>query len=155
MVDLTSPFHVGVVVSNLEEAMELYSAGAGLTWHSVQSMPVSLLVEGKVTEMSVRFTYSVEGPVQVELVQGPIGSFWEAGIYGGMYHTGHWTEDLLGDLDELTAAGWTVRFTGADPDGDPMGFAYVMGADGQQIELVDVAMRPLFDNWYAGGNFVM
>ena len=153
MIDLTSPFHIGVVVANLEEAMGLYSAGTGLIWHSVQSMDVELLVEGRVTPMSVRFNYSVEGPVQLELCEGPIGSFWDAGAYGGIQHIGYWTEDLLGDLDTLADAGWTIRCTGADPDGGPTGFSYLMGPDKQLIELVDVAMRPQFDRWYAGGNF--
>ena len=63
----------------------------------------------------MRFTYSVEGPVQVELVEGPIGSFWDPGVDAGTYHMGYWTEDLRGDLDMLTGAGWTIRFTGVAP----------------------------------------
>ena len=119
MVDLTEPFHMGVVVSNLEEAMEFYSAGTGLTWHSPQSLDVEHLVEGHVVATNVRFTYSVEGPVQVELVEGPIGSFWDPNVDAGTYHMGYWTEDLRGDLDVLTDAGWTVRFTRCRPDGCP------------------------------------
>ena len=155
MVDLTAPFHVGVTVSNITEAMEMYSAGGGLTWHSLQSMDVELLVDGKVVQTGVRFTYSVEGPVQVELCEGPTGSFWDPGAYGGKYHIGYWTEDLLDDLEILAAAGWKTRYTGVDPDGGPAGFAYLMGPDGQQIELVDVMLKAAFVNWYAGGDFAL
>ena len=155
MVDLTSPFHMGVVVSNITEAMEFYSAGTGLTWHSLQSLHVEHLVEGKVVPTNVRFTYSVEGPVQVELIEGPIGSFWDPGIDAGTYHMGYWTEDLRGDLDMLTGAGWTIRFTGVGPDGGPAGFGYLIAPDRQQIELVDVVVKAAFDNWYAGGDFVL
>ena len=155
MVDLTAPFHMGVAVSNITEAMEFYSAGTGLTWHSPQSLDVDHLVEGKVVRTSVRFTYSVEGPVQVELVEGPIGSFWDPGIDAGTYHMGYWTEDLQGDLDMLTRAGWTIRFTGVGPDGGPAGFGYLIAPDRQQIELVDVVVKAAFDNWYAGGDFVL
>ena len=155
MVDLTSPFHVGVTVADIEEAMEFYAAGTGLTWHSLQSMDIELLVEGKVFQTSVRFTYSVQGPVQLELCEGPTGSFWDPGTYSGKYHVGYWTGDLPGDLEMLVAAGWTIRYTGLGPDGGPAGFAYLMAPDRQQIELVDVMLQAAFDNWYAGGDFAL
>ncbi|MCY3560833.1 MAG: VOC family protein [bacterium] len=155
MVDLTAPFHMGVVVSDLAEAMEFYSAGAGLTWHSPQSLDVDLLVEGRTVKTNVRFTYSVTGPVQVELVTGPVGSVWDPRSDAGTYHMGYWTADLRGDLATLTAAGWTVRFSGTGPDGGPAGFAYLIGPDRQQIELVDVIVKAAFANWYAGGDFAV
>lgn len=155
MVDMTAPFHMGVTVSNITEAMELYSAAGGVSWHSLQSMDIELLVEGRVVPTSVRFTYSVEGPVQLELCEGPTGSFWDPGAYGGKYHVGYWTEDLLGDLEALTGAGWRTRYTGVGPDGGPAGFAYLIAPDRQQIELVDVVLQAAFDNWYSGGDFAL
>ena len=76
MIALTDPFHVGIVVADVEEAMAQISEAAGLAWHSVQSVDLNLLVEGEVVPAAVRFTYSVDGPLQIELASGPPGSFW-------------------------------------------------------------------------------
>ncbi len=40
MVQLTTPFHLGVRVSNIQEAMDFYSARCGITWYSLQAMGI-------------------------------------------------------------------------------------------------------------------
>ncbi|WP_420638844.1 VOC family protein [Candidatus Poriferisocius sp.] len=151
---LTDPFHAGIIVADVEEAMAQLSASDGLSWHSVQGFDLNLLVDGEVVTTSVRFTYSVEGPLQIELAQGPQGSFWDANQYGGLNHLGYWTEDLHGDIRALQAGGCEVIYGGASDDGGLEGFAFLAPpTTGQRIELIDVAMRPAFDRWFAGGDF--
>ncbi len=159
MVELTNPFHVGVVVADVEEAMARISEGTGLAWHSVQSVDLNLLVEGEVVPAGVRFTYSVDGPLQIELASGPPGSFWDVDLYGGLNHLGYWTENLHDDVAALRATGCELIFGGAGTEtmlkGEATleGFAFLMSPIGQRIELIDVAMRPAFDRWFAGGVF--
>ena len=52
---------------------------AGVTWASVQDRPMSvwLPASGPVV-LQLALTYSVEGPVHLELLQGPAGSIWDA-----------------------------------------------------------------------------
>ena len=113
MIALTDPFHVGIVVADVEEAMAQISEAAGLAWHSVQSVDLNLLVEGEVVPAAVRFTYSVDGPLQIELASGPPGSFWDVDLYGGLNHLGYWTENLHDDIAALQAGGCKLLYGGA------------------------------------------
>lgn len=153
MFDFANPFHVGLVVPDLAKAMDDYSKATGITWHKPQYLELDVLVDGKVVSTSVNFNYSVEGPVQVELCCGPAGSFWDASVYGGLNHVGYWTENFHADLAEFLSAGWKLRNAGVGENRQPEAFAYVISPQGQQVELIDVAMRPMFENWYAGGDF--
>ena len=151
---ITDPFHTGIVVADVEEAMAEISAATGLTWHSLQSLDLDLLIAGEVVSTSVRFSYTVEGPVQLEVADGPKGSFWDADLYGGLNHMGYWTENLHDDITTLEAGGCELIYGGAGEEGSLEGFAFLVPpAAGMRIELIDVAMRPAFDRWFAGGEF--
>ena len=151
---ITDPFHTGIVVADVEEAMAEISAATGLSWHSLQSLDLDLLIDGEVVSTSVRFSYTVEGPVQLEVADGPKGSFWDADLYGGLNHMGYWTENLHADIESLQAGRCELIYGGAAEGGGLEGFAFLVPpAAGMRIELIDVAMRPAFDRWFAGGEF--
>ena len=57
MREMTSPFHVGILVADIPAAMEQYSAAGGLTWHSVQSLDLQILIDGDVFEEHPRYSY--------------------------------------------------------------------------------------------------
>lgn len=149
--DITSPFHVGYIVADIDEAMQRLSAAAGVTWHPPQVFALDIVVDGDRQQFETRFTYSVEGPVQLEVAEGPAGTLWDADVHGGPNHNGYWTDDLVGDIDRLVAGGGTLVFAGAGESG-PEGFAMVDVA-GSRIELIDQAMQPMFENWYRTGTF--
>lgn len=149
---LTNPFHIGMIVADVDVAMAQYEA-AGVRWHRPQSLTLDLLVRGEPQQIPVRFTYSVQGPVQLEVASGPPGTLWDVEEYGGLHHTGYWTADLLGDIGRLTTAGLDLVYTGRGDDDSPAGFAFLLTPAGQRVELIDEAMLPLFENWYAGGDF--
>jgi lactoylglutathione lyase len=134
-----APFHhVGVAVTDLEAAMREVGAARGLTWARVQD----LTLEGH----RIRFTYSIEGPPHVELLQGEPGGPWGVGAGPHMHHVGLFTSDLEADRARLEAAGLTVDLAGR-------GFTYHSGPAGLRIELVDERARPAFERWLAGGDF--
>lgn len=153
MFDITNPFHVGVIVPDVEKAMADYSAATGVTWHRLQSLDLTLIVDGELVETSVRFNYTKEGPLQLEVADGPDGGPWDASLYGGLNHLGCWTDDLRGDHERLSGHGWETLHGGADENGDPWGFVFVRSPAGDRIELLDTAMKPMFDRWFAGGDF--
>ncbi|MEQ8717682.1 MAG: VOC family protein [Acidimicrobiales bacterium] len=153
MFELTNPFHVGVIVPDAEKAMADYTAATGATWHTLQALDLSILIDGEVVQTSVRFNYTVEGPVQFEVADGPDDSPWDASMYGGLNHIGCWSDDLHGDHQRLADAGWKTLHGGAGEDGQIAGFVFVQSPAGDRVELLDTAMKPLFANWFAGGNF--
>ena len=152
--DITAPFHVGFIVADVEAEMAQLTAATGITWHPPADFVVDIdTADGRV-QYDVHFTYSKEGPVQVELAQGPPGTFWDVPMYGGPNHNGYWSDDLIDDIDELTRGGFDVLYSGAIDDAPgPQNFAMLRAPSGLRVELIDRAMEPLFQNWYRTGAF--
>ncbi|MGH7897958.1 MAG: hypothetical protein ACREQQ_08390 [Candidatus Binatia bacterium] len=65
----TLPFHVGILVANLDEAIERFSLAFGLTFAPIGEMR-SELHGAFETACVVRATYSREGPPYIELIEG-------------------------------------------------------------------------------------
>ena len=100
---------------------------------------------------SIRFTYSVEGPPHLELIEGPAGTVWAPVM--GLHHVGLWTDRLADDAVELEQRGLPIEVAGVSPSGRrPSGFTYHRSGHGLRIELVDDASLPAFERWFAGGD---
>lgn len=151
--DLTSPFHVGFIVADVDAAMRQLSDATGISWHPPQVFSLDITMGEERVGFDVRFTFSVEGPVQIEVSEGPAGTLWDADLYSGPNHNGYWTGDLAGDIDELTAGGFDLVYAGAGDGPGPQGFAMLQAPSGARVELIDEAMRPMFETWYATGTF--
>ena len=151
--DITSPFHVGYIVADVDEAMAQLSAATGVTWHPPQVFSLDINMGSERVGFDVRFTYSKEGPVQLEVAEGPAGTLWDVDDYGGPNHNGHWTNDLVGDIDRLTAGGFDLLYSGAGDDPGPQGFAMLQAPSGMRVELIDDVMLPMFEAWYRTGTF--
>jgi hypothetical protein len=151
--DITSPFHVGYIVSDVDAAMVQLSEAMGVTWHPPQVFALEIQMGDERLGFDVRFTYSKKGPVQIEVAEGPAGTWWDVDDNGGPNHNGYWSDDLVGDIDRLTAGGFELVFAGAGDEPGPQGFAMLRSPWGMGVELIDEAMLPLFETWYATGSF--
>ena len=149
--DLPGMYHVGMVVPDLDEAMEDFSRQLGLSWAPLQHRELSLRHRGSTVDTGLRFSYSREGPVHLELIEAVPGTPWEPA--GSMHHVGFWAEDLVATTRTLEAAGLSLDTTYENPSSDPVGFVYVIGNSGLRIELVNASRRSGFDDWLAGGEF--
>jgi Glyoxalase/Bleomycin resistance protein/Dioxygenase superfamily len=149
---LTNAYHVGVRVADLEQAMREFEAFAGLTWCSVQTRQQRVWTprDGAFTT-PLRFTYSAQGPMHVELLQGELGTMWDAGAGAGLHHTGVWVDDVAAETERLTSTGWSLVAAYSAPEDGFGVFTYVESASGFVLELVDVAVQPMFERWWNGG----
>ena len=152
MIDYSRVYHHGVRVPDLDSAMADSGAALGLTWCEPQrrQQAVWLPDHGEV-EIPLRFTYSMQGPQHVELLEGAPGSIWDGRDAPGVHHIGVWSDDVAGESACLVAAGWTVRLAQRPPDEGYGGFTYVQPPSGLIVELVSSAIRPMFERWFAGG----
>lgn len=146
-------FHVGVRVPQLEAAMNELGASMALTWAEAPDMgPQQLWTPGQgMQELDLRYAYSAEGPQHIELLEGPPGSFWDGRQQPGAHHVGVWVDDLTAETSRLLAAGWTLVAANRDPgDDDGYGiFTYLQPPSGLIVELVDSAVLPVFERWWA------
>ena len=145
-------FHVGIRVADLGAAMEEVGAACGVTWASVQDAPMSIWLpdDGHVT-LPVAITYSIEGPVHIELIEGPAGSIWDGRDEPGLHHSGYWSDDVGADTAALLAAGWTLEMSAAAPEDGYGRFAYLRSSSGVRVEPVTATSKPRFERWWAGG----
>jgi catechol 2,3-dioxygenase-like lactoylglutathione lyase family enzyme len=151
--DFSQFFHVGIRVPDIDKAMAEVGAVMGVTWASVQDRQMSVWLpdEGQVTK-HVLLTYSVEGPVHLELLQGEPGSIWDGDDSPGAHHFGVWSDDPGGDVQRLLDAGWMLEMAANSPDEGYGRFAYVRSPTGFLVEPVTSANKPRFERWWAGGD---
>lgn len=145
-------FHIGIRVADLSAAMAQVGANAGVTWASVQDAPMNVWLpdRGKVS-LPLAITYSIEGPVHLELMQGPPGSIWDGIDVPGAHHFGYWSDDVRADTEALLAEGWTLELAANPPDEGYGRFTYVRSPAGYLVEPVSSASRPRFERWWSGG----
>jgi Glyoxalase/Bleomycin resistance protein/Dioxygenase superfamily len=131
-------FHVGVVVPNLERAMEELGTVLGATWTEIAERPLG--------EWTVRVAFATDGPPFIELVEGPPGSPWEAAGGARLHHLAWWIDDLARERERLASSGFAPEF-----DGRSIGALfdyYAAPESGLRIELVDGSIRKgFYERW--------
>ena len=153
MLDHSKFFHIGIRVTDLEAAMAEIGKHGGVTWASVQDRPMSVwLPDAGPVVLQLALTYSVEGPVHLELLKGPAGSIWDATDVPGAHHFGYWSDDVRADTESLLADGWTLELAANPPDEGYGRFTYVRSPMGYLVEPVSLANKPRFERWWAGGS---
>lgn len=124
-------FHVGVIVEDLDAAIDELSRTLGLEFNEPH--------ESSYAGSHIRVCYSLQGPPYLELIQGEPGSMWDT--EGGPHadHVGYFVDDLEAGMARLERAGCPV-----DIDGVAFGgrFSYHRSnRAGLRIELIDAARR--------------
>jgi lactoylglutathione lyase len=150
VIDFQRLFHTGVRVADLDQAMAELGPVLGVTWAEPREGEQRLWTpSGGRQTAGLRFTYSVEGPQHIELLEGEPRSPWAAGGEPGVHHVGVWVDDLPAEARRLVASGWDVVAAQAPPvDGFGL-YAYLAPPSGLLVELVDVAIEPHFQAWWS------
>lgn len=152
MIDYGELFHLGVLVPDLDAAMDEMGESLGLVWAEPQVIDAQSLwtPDGGLQALELKFTYSAEGPQHVELLEGPPGSFWDGREHPGAHHVGLWADDVAAETDRLISTGWSLAGAQADPgDGAGYGrFSYVRPPSGLIVEFVDRTLTGFFSNWW-------
>ncbi len=149
-IKLPQMHHFGIVVPDLDGAMDDLSSQLALTWAPVRHGERTVRHRGRLVTTDLRLTYSMEGPPHLELIGEARGTPWEP-TGGGIHHAGFWVQDLRGTGRLLTRAGMALEATYDAEDGGLLGFAYFTDANGFRVEILDDSRRQSFDDWLAGG----
>jgi len=153
VLDHSQFFHIGIRVADIEAAMAEVGKHSGVTWASVQDRPMSVwLPRSGPVVLQLALTYSVEGPVHLELLQGEAGSIWDSMGAPGAHHFGYWSDDVAADTESLLADGWALELAANAPEDGYGRFTYVRSPSGYLVEPVSVANKPRFERWWAGGS---
>lgn len=149
MFNLQRAFHTGVAVADLGREMQRMGEALRLDWAPVRRfdpLPFWTPEDGR-HEVIVSATYSRQGPLHLELVQGT-GRFYAPGGQAQARHLGVWVDDLAAEAAALVAAGWTVRAAGDAPEAGYGAICYVASPDGSLlVELVSTVLEPVIGEW--------
>jgi hypothetical protein len=137
-IDVTGFYHLCFAVPDLNVAMKELGRGLGVQWSTPRS--------GQLGEWDYEIVFSREGPPFFELIQGPLGSPWDATAGPRCDHIGYWSRDLNHDKEELVKRGLAV-----DYDACPLGRAFAyhrLDSVGIRVELVDESYQTGFlESW--------
>lgn len=140
-------FHVGVVVDDLDDALDELTGAFGYEWCDVIAMPVPVWLPSGETEIDLAFAYSRSTP-RLELIRTIPGSVWEPAAGSGVHHLGYWSDDVARDSTALEQLGYAVEAAGLREDGSRH-WAYLRRAGRPRIELVTRELEPLLAQLWA------
>lgn len=130
--------HIGIAVTNLDEAVEHYRATLGLAPHHFETIE-SQGVREVLFEAGTSFIQLLEplGP------DTPVGRFM-ARSGPGVHHVGYRVDSVIGTLEHLRGEG--VRLVDEVPRvgsmGNTIAFVHPKGFDGVLVELVEDRGQP-------------
>src|SRR5947207_9860368 len=118
---LGDPYHIGVAVRDLVEAMPRFQELLGLgPWGRIDA-EVPAVFRGRETVSGVRSAFARLGNMYVELVEPTVGEFTAKTFIEergeGIYHLGYWVDDIPAAISTAADHGLAVdwSFPAAEP----------------------------------------
>lgn len=145
---LGEPYHIGIVVRNLDEAMNRLGPVFGVTrWGTFES-EVPSTYRGAPTRAGSRAAYGTAAGPYIELVEPRAGP-WTATAFleergEGVYHLGYWVNDVPEVLRRAETIGLGVDWA-LDGESGPI-VAYLEPILGVHIELVSSSLRSFIEH---------
>jgi len=150
VIDPSRIYHIGIVVQNLDQAMDELGTAMGYTWSTIRTMNANLLVPAGTTAVSLRIAFTRQGPPWLEFIEGPADSLWSAAGGNTLHHLGFYVDDLDAERKRLESLGMAFEIGGVGPDGRLAGFAYHSNPHGGRLELVDSRLKDGLERWIGG-----
>jgi hypothetical protein len=145
----TDQFHIGIVVDDLDTALDELGTLFGYEWCPVFAIETPVVLpEGEVM-VDLRFVYSKTEP-QLELIRAVPGTPWVPATGSGIHHVGYWSGDITQDARALNARGYAEEARGVLPDGTPI-WSYHRSPKGPRIELVSRQLQAGLERYWASG----
>lgn len=136
----TDLWHTGIVVDDLDAAMEELGDELGVTWYR-GGAEVRMTTDEGVRSVTTAYALSKEGPHHVELGQSIDDTLWTVTAPGHAHHLGYWVDDVVAASAALDHLGSPVVATIAMSDEAPPMCAYHRARNGIYLEVVSRGMR--------------
>jgi catechol 2,3-dioxygenase-like lactoylglutathione lyase family enzyme len=140
-------FHVGIVVDDLDRAVDELTELFGYGWCDEIDVVQPVRVPTGPIHVRFRFRYSRTTP-RLEVIHGQPGTLWSTDPGSGIHHLGYWSDDVAADGAALHAAGYQLEAASDDGDGAPT-WSFHRAPDGPRIELISRALEPLVATLWA------
>ena len=142
-------FHLCLSVDDIEAAKARLSATREWLWAPVEDWTLDVFLPGgDISRMEASVTYSVNGPVHVELTQFRAGPVTAGSDLVEPHHLGYWCADVAATTENLIGRGWSLDYQVGAVGGQPIA-AMMRSPAGYGVELVPVTSRPRISAWLA------
>jgi len=143
-------YHTGIIVDDLDAAMMLWGDALGLHWAPRLKSTAPLQCPTGMEDREVIFTYSLEGPHHIELLE-QINPAPYLNLTGGrhIHHLGYYAPDLAAESARLEALGLRRELSGVSDSGGVSRATFHINpvSPGMWIELVDQSVADFVDPW--------
>lgn len=151
MIDPSRLFHIGIVVEDLDQAMDELGSAFGYTWSSIREASFDLTTASGPAAGSARIVFARPGPPWLEVIQAPAESIWGAADGAHLHHLAYWVQDLQAESDRLASMGFAFELGQKDEEGRLSGFCYHLNPHGSRVELVADRARDAMERWIEEG----
>lgn len=151
MIDFRNIYHTGVIVEDLEAAQRFYTESMGVVWAPIHIYnPLTLWTpEQGMQEITLRVSYSREGPLHIELIEAVPGTFYDPATIADLKHIGVFMDNVGDEVERMTALGWTVIAARDTPEKRYGHMAYLLAPEGKMVvELVSTKIKPMLLAWF-------
>jgi hypothetical protein len=148
---LSGIFHHGLIVDDIDAAMQQIGQASGYDWTEVRAfdpLPLWTPEKGK-TEARLKVAYSRQGPMRMELIEATPGSPYDAMRSLDRSHIGVWVDNVGDSVDELCGQGWRILMAGASDQRRYGSISYLVRDGGPVIEVVGRELEPVMQAWWA------
>jgi hypothetical protein len=146
-----TPFHTGLVVRDVDATIQRLSETIGARWTSIRTETRDIWTPDGIRSVEFSGTFTVDGPMRLELIRTVPGSLWEdATSEFAVHHVGCWSTDIAKDSRQLTESGAPVVAAGGNDPNAPEHFVYHDLGERGYLELLDVAAQTMFADWWEG-----
>jgi hypothetical protein len=142
-------FHVGIVVDDLDAALEELGSLFGYEWCPLFAIEISVVLPEGETMVDLHFVYSKTAP-RIEVIRAVPGTPWVPAPGSGLHHAGYWSDDIAADGVRLSERGYSEEARGVRPDGAPI-WAYYRSPRGLRIEIVSRELERGLEQYWASG----
>jgi catechol 2,3-dioxygenase-like lactoylglutathione lyase family enzyme len=148
----TNFFHIGILVLDLDEAIERLSDTLGLNFNPPTEVHFDRLVDRVEMPFTLRATYSREGSPHLELIEAVGDGIYSPAHGEGLHHLGMWVPDPHQAREELAVKNAvTAEAAILNPDGTTRTwYSLPASMHGVRVEYVDVKRREVIERWIQG-----
>jgi hypothetical protein len=153
MMSLTKAFHYGVLVFEIDAAIERLHLIHGYTFTDTTSVHIDRLCDPTEHAQDIRCAFSRQGPFYIELIEATGNGIYSARHGEGIHHIGIWDDDVSANQAKLVEEhNVEIDAQVLDSGGRPFSW-YAMPQDtlGIRYEFVDASLRPEIEAWIRVG----
>ncbi|MCY4392131.1 MAG: VOC family protein [Chloroflexi bacterium] len=146
MITFDDIYHVGIIVPDMEAAMDELGRRFNVGWRDPSTATVRVRDHAGDRILSPRVTFCDNStPIALELIEALPGTVWSVTGRSQLHHFGLYVDSVQAAIDEL-GPGMELEMAGLDRDGMLAGFCYVTDDLGVRMELVARGGLPPLDD---------